>query len=73
MITAIQKETKSAEHDDYGMFSLILMSHGTGDYIYGTDNVAVYLPDLCDLLSALNFPQMSMKPKLVIVQSCRGG
>ena len=49
------------------------MSHGTdGDVIYGSDRGQVRLTEVKDLLSPGLFPQMSGKPKFVIIQACSG-
>lgn len=74
MLTTIAKETEHPDHVDYGMFVLVIMSHGTeNDCVYGTDEQLVRLTDVYDLLSSPKFPLMTGKPKLVIVQACSGG
>ena len=74
MMSEIQQETQNPDHEDYGMFILVIMTHGTAnDCIYGTDSSTIKLSDVYELLSAKNFPQMSGKPKLVIIQACSGG
>ena len=71
---SIKEETTHPDHEDYGMFVLVLMSHGLdGDVILGSDMKAVKLSDVYDLLSPLNFPKMAGKPKLIIIQACSGG
>ena len=49
------------------------MSHGTNEIIYGSDERAVNLSDIYDLISAHRFPAMAGKPKWVILQACSGG
>ena len=69
----IQEETKRAEHNSYGMFVFIIMSHGMrGDIILDRDNQEVDLMEIKDLLSPRKFPAMKGKPKLMIVQACSG-
>ena len=75
MLQEIDDETvNNPEHDDYGMFILVLMSHGAeNECIFGTDGKLVKLNDVYFSLSAKRFPEMSGKPKFVIVQACAGG
>ena len=73
MLSVIRAETQNPDHKDYGMFILVIMSHGTTqDRIVGTDGKCVTLADVLDLLSPLNFPAMAGKPKFIVVQACRG-
>ena len=70
----IEEEIANPKHADYGMFILVVMSHGADkDQIYGSDMNVVKLQHIYDLLSPSNFPCMSGKPKVVIVQACAGG
>ena len=59
-------------HAKYGMFVLMLSSHGSENSIAGVDGRLVKLTDIYDLLSPKNFPAMSDKPKLIIIQACAG-
>ena len=73
-MSSINEETQNPHHKDYGMFILIIMSHGVpNDCIVGTDGKSVTLRDIVDLLSPINFPMMAGKPKLVAIQACSGG
>lgn len=64
--------------------AVAVLSHGTrSDVIYGTDGritdgipqMGTYITttDIRDILSPTNCPALSGKPKLYIVQACRGG
>ena len=73
MITAIVEETMRKEHDKLGMFVLVLMSHGMrGDVVLGSDDEPVSIDQIKECLSGDNFPGMSGKPKLIIVQASSG-
>lgn len=75
LLDKIDAESKDADgsHDSYGMFVLVLMTHGReNDCIYGTDGKFVRLCDVYALLTPQNFPSLKGKPKLVIVQACGG-
>ena len=72
-MAAISDETQKSDHKDYGMFVLVIMSHGdTNDRIFGADGKTIQLAEVLDLLSPLNFPTMAGKPKLVVIQACSG-
>ena len=74
LLDVIKSETEDTRHEDFGMFVLVIMSHGTeNDCFYGTDLKTVRLVDICELLAGRNFPAMEGKPKLIIVQACAGG
>lgn len=69
----ISAETQNPHHADYGMFVLVIMSHGRQNgHICGVDGETVKLANVYNLLSARNFPGMSGKPKFIIVQACGG-
>ena len=71
MLLEIHLETQHPDHSDYGMFILVIMSHGTSDgSIYGTDGRTIKLVEILDLLSS---DKMAGKPKLVIIEACGGG
>jgi len=75
MKEAIIQETRLQDHESYKMFFLVLMSHGRKDKIGGCDGPddEVSMDDLLNLISPKNFPAMTGKPKVVIIQSCSGG
>ncbi|KYO43298.1 caspase-14 [Alligator mississippiensis] len=53
---------------------ITLMSHGTRNgYISGKDEVKVNLKDIFPLFNNANCPKLQGKPKIFIIQACRGG
>lgn len=74
MMSVIQTETQHPDHSDYGMFILVIMSHGAENgRIYGADLPdCVSLKDVYSLLSPIRFRRMAGKPKFIIVQACGG-
>ncbi|XP_067935149.1 caspase-2-like [Watersipora subatra] len=73
MKSVIHEETRNEDHDDYGIFILVIMSHGSeNDRISGTDGHDIKLSDVHDLLSAGNFSRMRGRPKFIITQACSG-
>ncbi|XP_067950830.1 caspase-3-like isoform X2 [Watersipora subatra] len=73
MINIIQKETEPNINNAFGMFVLIIMTHGTETELYGSDGRPVKRSKIMDLLTAYRFPAMAGKPKLLILQACSGG
>ncbi|XP_067931058.1 cell death protein 3-like [Watersipora subatra] len=73
LLETIQKETEHADHKNYGMFVLVVMTHGSDYHLSGSDGVPVPRTSIFDLLSASQFPSMAGKPKLLIFQACSGG
>lgn len=70
LLDIISKETERSEHDDHGMFALVVMSHAAGiDSIFGIDEKPVRLTDIYHLLSSSKFPGMAGKPKMVVIQA----
>ena len=70
----IREETQNDKHYTYGMFVFVIMSHGLrGDIILDRNGQPVDLMQIKDLLSPRDFPAMSGKPKLMVVQACSGG
>lgn len=58
-----------AKHD---AVVVILLSHGTESGIYGTDGLEVDLNDILSYFDNKKCKQMMGKPKVFIVQACRG-
>ena len=58
--------------DAYDAVMVVLLSHGSQDVIYGTDGEAVPLDDLYACVNRPHCLAMVKKPKLFIVQACRG-
>lgn len=73
MLTIIEQERGNQDHERFGMFVLVIMSHGDANLIYGTNLKPVKLDDIYDRLAAANFRAMAGKPKLIIIQACSGG
>ena len=51
---------------------LCLLSHGDAGQLYGTDGNALPVDSLVTFLSERMAPSLAGKPKLVILQACRG-
>ncbi|XP_067051379.1 caspase-9-like isoform X2 [Acropora muricata] len=61
------------DHSQYDAFVCIIMSHGTsGDKIMGVDGRTIGIEDLMSEFNAVRCPSLANKPKLFLVQACRG-
>ncbi|XP_063440790.1 caspase-7-like [Mytilus trossulus] len=52
-------------------FALVILSHGTENGVYATDHF-MRTEDIVETFNATNCPPLRFKPKIVIIQSCRG-
>uniref|UniRef100_A0A1E1XLC0 Putative caspase n=1 Tax=Amblyomma sculptum TaxID=1581419 RepID=A0A1E1XLC0_AMBSC len=71
---AVLKEAANPEHHkDADCVVVVLLSHGMRDNIAGVDGVALRLhEDVYELFSNESCPTLMRKPKIFIVQACRG-
>ncbi|XP_067949562.1 uncharacterized protein [Watersipora subatra] len=73
MLEAVESVTQDRRMEDYGMFALVILSHGQeNDQISGSFFNLIKLDDVYFLLSPQRFRHMAGKPKMVIVQACAG-
>lgn len=64
-------EMVELDHTHYDSFVCCLLSHGDSGKVFGVDDKAVYLEDIKE--DILQIPSLVGKPKIFIVQACRGG
>ncbi|CAI9720322.1 caspase-2-like isoform X3 [Octopus vulgaris] len=60
------------DHKNADATVVCLFSHGTNGFIYGTDGEKVSLDDVFSLFDVDECPDLRKKPKIFIMQSCRG-
>ena len=61
------------DHSKFDAFVFIVMSHGgNGDTIYGVRGRHTRVEDLMSEFKAANCPTLRNKPKLFLIQTCRG-
>lgn len=54
--------------------AVAILSHGhKNETIYGVDSVYIKSLDVFNIFSSQNCPAMYNKPKMVIINACRGG
>ena len=58
-------------HSDCDSFVCVILSHGEEGIVFGTDK-AVQIKDLSDMFKPDRCPSLAGKPKLFIIQACRG-
>lgn len=68
----LKEEVKKDFHHKADCFVLVIMTHGTSGAIYGVDGKTVSIEEIKMLLNGENFPAMADKPKVLLIQACRG-
>ena len=72
-IEEVAQEYGGKNHDKFVAFVLIVMSHGYDeDCILGVDNKLVSVRSLMREFQAEKCPSLKGKPKILIIQTCRG-
>ena len=72
-IEGVAQEYGRKNHDKFVAFVLIVMSHGDDeDCVLGVDNKPVSVKALMKEFQAQKCPSLKGKPKILIIQTCRG-
>ncbi|XP_074622863.1 caspase-3-like [Acropora palmata] len=72
-IEEVAQEYGGKNHDKFAVFVLIVMSHGDNrDCILGVDNRMTSVRALMREFQAERCPSLKGKPKILIIQTCRG-
>ncbi|XP_067020800.1 uncharacterized protein [Acropora muricata] len=72
-IEGVAKEYGGKNHDKFVVFVLIVMSHGNHESdILGVDNKSVSVGELMEEFQIERCPSLKGKPKILIIQTCRG-
>ena len=66
--------TDTAEKDfsRYDCFVCVILSHGSKDGIYGTDDKVINIEAITSLFRRDECPALEGKPKIFLIQACRG-
>lgn len=67
---SISKDVKIKDSD---CFVFIILTHGNENGLCGTDGDYVPLTTLTEMFEPNNCPEMNEKPKIFLIQACRGG
>ena len=70
-IHQVLDQSSTEDHSDADCFICVLLSHGEPEMIYGTDET-VKLTDIFLKFDGINCPTLRGKPKIFIIQACRG-
>lgn len=84
MLYLLRKFSQMEVLSDVNALTVVILSHGgQNGVIFGTDGMVqnsqplpnTYVTDdqIRDIFSARNCPRMAHKPKLILIQACRGG
>lgn len=68
-LRAISQDESLFLHD---AIVISILSHGDDNFIYGTDAQGIKHDDIFNMFSNSNCPQLNGKPKIFVVQCCRG-
>lgn len=71
-IIKVLDNISNEDHSNYDCFVLCLMSHGLEGFVYGADGETVLLEDVCGFFSNSRCRTLKGKPKLFVIQACRG-
>ena len=67
------KHYQQKDHSKFCTLFVVILSHGDeGNIVYASDGQAIKLDDIFKYFSASNCPSLGGKPKVFIVQACRG-
>ena len=71
MLTLL-RETSEKDYSRYDCFVCVILSHGSKDGIYGTDDEVINLEAITSLFRRDECPSLEGKPKIFLIQACRG-
>lgn len=66
------RDTSARDFTKYDCFVCVILSHGTKDGIYGTDDQVITLEAITSLFRRDACPSLRGKPKIFLIQACRG-
>ena len=64
--------TAEKDFSRYDCFICVILSHGTKDGIYGTDEKVIKIEAITSLFRRHECPSLEGKPKIFLIQACRG-
>jgi len=68
----ILKDTAEKDFTKYDCFVCVILSHGSKDGIYGTDEEVIKIEAITSLFLCNECPSLEGKPKIFLIQACRG-
>ncbi|VDD87171.1 unnamed protein product [Enterobius vermicularis] len=73
MLQAIQSFARRREHGLLDSCVVCVLTHGENDKLFGVDDKPLSVHEFVSQLNAINCPPLAQKPKIFILQACRGG
>lgn len=73
MMQKMMEFARMKEHEKCHSAVVVILTHGNRDILYGTDNQTVPVENIVACLGNANCPNLIGKPKIFIIQACRGG
>ena len=69
----ILNEVAAMNHDKYDCLMVAILTHGDyGDVLYGTTGEGIMIQEVIETFSGTRCPSLIAKPKIFIIQACRG-
>ena len=72
-IRRVFNEAASIDHKKFDCLIVAILTHGIKGKLYGTDGELIPVEDLTKLFNGYRCPSLIGKPKIFILQACRGG
>ena len=71
-IKELMENTQKADHSKLDCLVVAILSHGENGHVYGTDGVLISVKSITGCFNGSNCPSLGGKPKIFILQACRG-
>ncbi|XP_078343062.1 caspase-3-like [Oculina patagonica] len=68
----VLRDTAEKDFSRYDCFVCVILSHGSKDGIYGTDDEVIKVEAITSLFRRDECPSLEGKPKIFLIQACRG-
>lgn len=73
MLSAMERFAKKKDHETCDSSIVVVLTHGMHGALYGVDNIAISVDKLVSYLNVSGCPALANKPKIFVIQACRGG
>jgi hypothetical protein len=67
------REVAALDHSKFDCLAVAILSHGINGKLYSTDGDLIPVEDVTKYFDGINCPRLIGKPKVFIIQACRGG
>ena len=72
-IRKLMEMVQQQDHSRLSCLVVAILSHGVNGQVYGTDGVLLKIDTLTDYFTGRWCPSLNGKPKIFLLQACRGG